>query len=309
MGNNAKTVKIGTVSRLRFCRRSCGFKIYVRWNVMRFWKPYSCSNHLDVKETNFSFAQFIRIRNHFMDAGLWMDGIPALDLWDLIVTVLHGNTHQNDQVRWDPYTNLFRVNPHKLSTRKEFHGMIDDLDNVDFNSSNTKIISDSICNERPQGEWDRVAESMMNKFRESGHPVFRATSPLSRGQLQSKGGGTVDTLLCRFGHDKKLFRAIISVNQLSIYGAVSDVCDEYSTCQTSTERPVLAEQSDPLFAPASLLMTTPTRSTEVFAREFFWKVQGTNGRALTTRSIDQDFYWCRISENSWSRAVLHDKAH
>ena len=38
-----------------------------------------------------------------LDAGLRMDGIPALDLWDLIVTVLHGNTHQNDQVRGDPY--------------------------------------------------------------------------------------------------------------------------------------------------------------------------------------------------------------
>ena len=32
---------------------------------------------------------------------------------------------------------------------------------------------------RPQGEWDRVAESMMIRFGESGHPVFRATSPLS----------------------------------------------------------------------------------------------------------------------------------
>ena len=34
-----------------------------------------------------------------LDAGLRLDGIPPLDLWDLIVTVLHGNTHQNDQVR------------------------------------------------------------------------------------------------------------------------------------------------------------------------------------------------------------------
>ena len=30
--------------------------------------------------------------------GLRLDGKPALDLWDLIVTVLHGNTYQNDQV-------------------------------------------------------------------------------------------------------------------------------------------------------------------------------------------------------------------
>ena len=32
---------------------------------------------------------------------------------------------------------------------------------------------------KPQGEWDRVAELMMIKFSESRHPVFRATSPLS----------------------------------------------------------------------------------------------------------------------------------
>ena len=34
-----------------------------------------------------------------LDARFLMDGIPALDLWDLIVTVLHGSTHQNNQVR------------------------------------------------------------------------------------------------------------------------------------------------------------------------------------------------------------------
>ena len=44
----------------------------------------------------------------------------------------------------------------------------------------------STCNERPQGEWDRVAELMMIKFRESGHPVFRATSPLSRSRKAQK---------------------------------------------------------------------------------------------------------------------------
>ena len=47
----------------------------------------------------------------------------------------------------------------------------------------------STCDSKPQGEWDRVAELMMIKFGESGHPVFRATSPLSRGTLKSKGGG------------------------------------------------------------------------------------------------------------------------
>ena len=42
---------------------------------------------------------------------------------------------------------------------------------------------------KPQGEWDRVAELVMIKFSECGHPVFRAASPLSRGTLKRKGGG------------------------------------------------------------------------------------------------------------------------
>ena len=37
-----------------------------------------------------------------LDAGLRMDGFPALDLWDLIVTVLHGNTNQSQQVQGKP---------------------------------------------------------------------------------------------------------------------------------------------------------------------------------------------------------------
>ena len=73
-----------------------------------------------------------------MDAGLRLDGKPALDLCDLIVTVLHENTYQTNHERGDPYTNLVRVNPQKLPTRKKIHGKIDDLDNVVFISSNVQ---------------------------------------------------------------------------------------------------------------------------------------------------------------------------
>ena len=49
------------------------------------------------------------------------------------------------------------------------------------------------------------------------------------------------------GTIETVFRTIIYVNQLSIHGAVSDVCDECRICQARTVRLVLAEQSDPLF--------------------------------------------------------------
>ena len=109
---------------------------------------------------------------------------------------------------------------------------------------------------------------MMIKFGESGHPVFRATSPFSRGTLKTKGGGKLSIHFCADGKTiETFFRTIISVNQLSIYGAVSDLCEEYSSCQTRTVRPVVAEQSDPLFAPANLLIMTPRASIEIPAQE------------------------------------------
>ena len=56
-----------------------------------------------------------------LDAGLRFDGIPALDLWDLIVEVLHGNTNQSNQARRDLCTNQreVRSTPHTIQKTKE----------------------------------------------------------------------------------------------------------------------------------------------------------------------------------------------
>ena len=97
----------------------------------------------------------------------------------------------------------------------------------------------------PQGAWDRIAEQMMVKLAESGHPVFRSTSPLSRGVLKSKGGGKMSIHYCAHpGTIETVFRKIISVNQLSIYGAVADMCEECDSCHDRTGRPVVEGQSD-----------------------------------------------------------------
>ena len=41
----------------------------------------------------------------------------------------------------------------------------------------------------PQGIWDHIAEKMLLEFAESGCPIFRATTPLSRSKPKSKGHG------------------------------------------------------------------------------------------------------------------------
>ena len=47
----------------------------------------------------------------------------------------------------------------------------------------------SMEEDSPQKIWDHIAEKMLLEFAESTCPIFRATTPLSRGQLRSKGHG------------------------------------------------------------------------------------------------------------------------
>ena len=50
----------------------------------------------------------------------------------------------------------------------------------------------------PQGILDHIADKMLLEFAESGCPIFRATTPLSSGNLKSKGHGKLfDSLCCR----------------------------------------------------------------------------------------------------------------
>ena len=64
--------------------------------------------------------------------------------------------------------------------------------------------------------------------------IFRAATPLSRGKLKSKGHGK---LSIHFAADQEtietIFRIIVSANQFSLYGAVTNMCEE---CESLHER-------------------------------------------------------------------------
>ena len=97
----------------------------------------------------------------------------------------------------------------------------------------------------PQGAWDNIAEKMLLDFAESGHPVFRATTPLSRCALKSKRRGK---LSIHFAEDEDtidtIYRIILSVNKRSIYGAVAAICEEFESHQDgSGELEILMGQS------------------------------------------------------------------
>ena len=88
--------------------------------------------------------------------------------------------------------------------------------------------------------WDHITEDMLLEFAESGHPIFRATTPLSRGQLKSKGRGKL-TIHLTADQDTvdAMYRIILSVNQLSVYGAVAATCEEFEDHQDRTGQPVI----------------------------------------------------------------------
>ena len=71
----------------------------------------------------------------------------------------------------------------------------------------------SMKEDSPQGIWDNIADEMLLEFAESGHPIFRATTPLSRGALKSKGHGK---LSFHFAADHQTIETIfrISINIL-----------------------------------------------------------------------------------------------
>ena len=84
----------------------------------------------------------------------------------------------------------------------------------------------------------KLAEKMLIEFAESGCPIFRATTPLSRGKLKSKGHGKLSIHFAAVQETiETIFRIIVSANQLSLYGAVAEMCEKYETFHRRSGRP------------------------------------------------------------------------
>ena len=93
---------------------------------------------------------------------------------------------------------------------------------------------------------------MMIKFGESGHPVFRATSPFSRGTLKSKGGGQLCIHFCADGDTIETLFAQLFLSISSVSTEQSQICMKDSV-------PVKQAQGDLLWQ--SNLTTCSRRQT------------------------------------------------
>ena len=111
---------------------------------------------------------------------------------------------------------------------------------------------------KPDGDWDRTAERRMLNFAESGHPILRATSALKRGELRSNAKGKRSIHFNGSEENIELIlHTIISVNQLSIYGAVADLCKELSNDSEVAGKLAANEDLEPVEIPTELPTADP----------------------------------------------------
>ena len=132
---------------------------------------------------------------------------------------------------------------------------------------------------------------MMVTLAESGHPVFRATSPLSRGVLKSKGGGKLSILYCADQETiTTVFRTITSVNQLSLHGAVAEICEEYESYHERTVRPVVGGQSSSSFVPSVIKTNVPLNNDDPTRKELLLQRYGERIAKLSQQDRLSKFY-------------------
>ena len=142
---------VGMVQRFRILDTIDGEPMEFEWNIF----------------PEFTTLEFVREVQKFMNKMSEPEQFQGRIIFmSMFNDIIWGN--KDNETECNAYSTLVSLFAKRFSTgRWSFLGP----------GSETKWYSS--YNERPGGKWNRVAELMMIKFGESGHPVFRATSPFS----------------------------------------------------------------------------------------------------------------------------------
>ena len=155
-------MQTGTVSRLRFRKRSWRFKIHFWRNIVSFWKSYICSNklvcarnkllfrHSSTESENHLFGRWIEIgrdsRSRFLFYETWLrpqrERCDLLSLTEVLETRL--TTVENRETCW--WTNVrFVQHLTRFTNASNPQRVINDLDNVDFLPHTCTLLVKKFC--------------------------------------------------------------------------------------------------------------------------------------------------------------------
>ena len=149
----------------------------------------------------------------------------------------------------------------------------------------------------------KKCEEMLLEFAESGHRTFRATTPLYRGHLRSKKRGK---LSIHFAADDftidTIFRMIFSVNQLSVYGAVTALCEEFESHQDRSGEPeILMGQSIVL---GEIKPEVPLQNEDSMNHQILWQQYIQRSESLSSESKVR-----RFCKEAWLMRVVEVGQH
>ena len=97
-----------------------------------FLKSNICSRQLDVQKAQFSLAQF-----YSLDAGLRMDGLPVLDLWDILIEILRSTNNTVQPNHNGIKGTCARPNSKTKTQLTKEDKKVDQLSDVDYVPTNT----------------------------------------------------------------------------------------------------------------------------------------------------------------------------
>ena len=130
----------------------------------------------------------------------------------------------------------------------------------------------------PEGKLDSTANQMVERIKDTSHPVFKSISALSRGILQKKNDRDTIQFNADASNTELLFRNIHSVNQLSIFGRVANWCEQFGLTEEERElaRPLARTESVTKGVLSSvnsqevkLLVSSPNLHLETFCEKTF----------------------------------------
>ena len=94
-----------------------------------------------------------------------------------------------------------------------------------------------------------------------------------------------------------IFRKIISANQLSHYGAVAEMCEEYETLHDRTGQPVVEGQSSSSFVPSVMKTEVLLDCDDLAHKDLLLQQYGERIEKLSQQDkLSKIFDGCRISE-------------
>ena len=148
VGNTAQHCRLGLFQDSDFCWWPWRLKINLRVNLMYFGsrtcvpKSWMCKKQTSVYHSS-TWSEIISL-----DAGLRMDGITTLDLWDVVIEVLHSSnnvppTQKISTPKSKPRGaagNCVRDNVRNIMFKKECDRNVNQLSELDYVTTNAHII-------------------------------------------------------------------------------------------------------------------------------------------------------------------------